>query len=99
MLILLRMETDIKYMTMIEHVYNIKVWPSKLKDRVYIAGFADQNIVYLDGGVKMRWVSEYQLGIGLIDQFYLVAEYRINDLLPSGNYGLGYGFQYKVAFK
>lgn len=83
----------------IEHVYRFNVFPKQLKGRVYIGGFADQNFVYQDNGkISFQWVSEHQLGIRVIDQFYVVGEYRINDFRSTDNYGLGYGVEYKVMF-
>ena len=86
-------------MTIIEHVYRINIAPGKLGNRLYLAGFIDQNFNYLDnGGLAFKYVSEHQLGLRLIDQFYAVMEFRINDFLPDENYGLGYGLQYKIVF-
>ena len=85
-------------MTIIEHVYQLKIAPGPLNDRLYIGGFADQNFVYDDGKVSLKWVSEHQLGIRLVSQLYAVAEFRINTFQSSEQYGLGYGLEYKVIF-
>lgn len=99
MFIQFRRNSKTKYMTIIEHVYRINIAPKKLNNRLYIGGFIDQNFSYLDnGGVVFKYVSEHQLGIRLIDQFYAVFEFRINDFLPDENYGLGYGLEYKIVF-
>lgn len=103
-LVQFRIHSETEFMTQIEHVYKIMVFPKLLNKRLYISGFADQNIVdVLDDsgkktGTSLKWVTEHQLGINLIDQLYLVAEYRINDFLPYGNSGIGYGLEYKIVF-
>ena len=98
MLIDFRKSTEVKYMTAIEHVYRINVLPKVFKNRVYLGGFADQNFIYNNNKLSFKWVSEHQLGIRVLDQLYLVLEYRINDFLPTDNYGLGYGLEYKIKF-
>lgn len=99
MFVQFRRNTPINYMTIIEHVYRIGIAPKKLNKRLYIGGFVDQNFEYHgQGGVSFNWVSEHQLGLRIVDELYLVLEYRINDFYPSENYGLGYGVEYKVLF-
>lgn len=99
MFIQFRSKTAVAYMTIIEHAYKIQVFPDLLDNRVYIAGFADQNFNYLENDkLAFEWVSEHQLGIRIINELYAVAEYRINTLLPKENYGLGYGLEYKILF-
>ncbi|MCF4101659.1 hypothetical protein L1I30_08285 [Gillisia sp. M10.2A] len=94
-----RKNTSPEYMSIIEHVYNLKIFPQKLGNRLYIAGFADQNFNYKENDkVAFEWVSEHQIGLRLIDQLYAVAEYRINTFVPSNNYGWGYGLEYKMIF-
>lgn len=82
-----------KYATVIEHVYKILM----LNNRMYIGGFADQNFVTINGSTKTFWVTEHQLGYRLIDQLYLVAEYRVNEF-QNKNTGLGFGVEYKIKF-
>ena len=94
MLVQLRVNAHTKPMTQIEHVYKINLY----KDIVYLGGFADQNFIYANNKVAFKWVSEHQLGIRIINQLYAVAEYRINDFLPSNNTGLGIGIEYKILF-
>ena len=99
MFIQFRRNSKTKYMSIIEHVYRINIAPKKLNNRLYLGGFIDQNFNYLEeGGLAFKYVSEHQLGIRLIDQFYAVLEFRINDFLPDDNYGLGYGLEYKIVF-
>lgn len=84
-----------KYFTQIEHGYQWQLF----KKRVYLAGFIDHNFVTDEtNNVRDVWVTEHQLGLRLISNFFVVAELRINDYLPKDNVGLGYGLQYKVVF-
>ena len=86
-----------QYMTMIEHVYFIK-GPGKWKERIYLNGFADQNIVYMGNGQLMfKWVTEHQIGINISKGLYAVAEFRINNYTAQ-QVGFGYGLQYKIVF-
>ncbi|MEO9872035.1 hypothetical protein [Ekhidna sp.] len=88
-----------KLFTQLEHVYKFYPFSKRLKKRAYIAGFADQSFVKRDdGSVNTEWVTEHQLGIEMLKNFYAIVEYRINDFLSSGNYGLGYGLEYKINF-
>ncbi|HLG03136.1 MAG TPA: hypothetical protein VI731_06035 [Bacteroidia bacterium] len=86
-----------KGFTQIEHVYRLQVIPGWFKDRVYIFGFADQDIIWRNGGASFRWVTETQLGIRLAGQFYLVAEYRFNQYLNEKN-GVGFGLEYIINY-
>lgn len=98
-LIQFRNKVNTKGLTQLEHVYNFKILPKLFKSRVYLGGFADQNIVYQENGkISFNWVSEHQLGIRFYKKFFAVLEYRINDFLPADNYGLGYGLEYKINF-
>ena len=94
----LRQLNPVRYLTQLEHVYRIQVIPRLFGQRVYLSGFADQNMRYMEGKQIIRWVTEHQLGIMLLKQFYIVAEYRINELLSSKKQGMGYGFEYKMSF-
>ncbi|MEO9967844.1 MAG: hypothetical protein ABJF11_18775 [Reichenbachiella sp.] len=91
-------DKPVKYFTQMEHVYRLLLFPELLNRRVYISGFADQN--FRSGGEenKTKWVTEHQLGIRIINEFYIVAEYRVNDFFSSDHYGLGYGLEYKIIF-
>lgn len=81
-----------------EHAYRLMLFPEKLNRRVYIGGFADQNFRAGSEKDEVMWVSEHQLGVRIIDEFYLVSEFRINDFLPTDNYGWGFGVEYKIVF-
>lgn len=84
----------------IEHFYNWTIYPKQLQNRVYLRGFADHNLGF-DGrfGGSQSWVTEHQLGLRVVNQFHLVAEYRYNDYLPSSDRsGLGLGVEYQIHF-
>lgn len=100
MFIQFRINTGVEYMTIIEHTYIINLFPKSLNNRLYLAGFTDQNFKYLKNDkLGFDWVAEHQLGVRLIDELYAVSEDRINTFLPSNNYGLGYGLEYKFFLK
>ncbi len=86
-----------KYMTTIEHVYAINLFPKALNKRLYVSGFADQNFVYANNSLIFKWVSEHQVGIRMIDNVYLVAEFRINNYAAE-QVGVGYGVEYKITY-
>ena len=99
MIVQFRRKENTKFMTQLEHAYRIGIAPKFFHNRLYLGGFADQNIQYLvGGGIAFDWVSEHQMGFRVVDQLYVVLEYRINDYLSNDNYGLGYGLEYKVIF-
>lgn len=84
--------------TQMEYVYKIDVLPSKLNNRLYISGFADQDLIWgANASLKSIWVTEHQLGIRIIGQLHAVAEYRINEYLPDKS-GWGLGIQYFAAY-
>ncbi len=87
-----------KYMTTIEHVYAINLFPRALNKRLYISGFADQNFVYANNSLIFKWVSEHQIGIRMIDKGYLVAEFRSNNYVAE-QVGVGYGVEYLLPIK
>lgn len=89
------------YDAQIEHFYRLQVLPGLLGDRVYISGFADLNFLYGSDNPRNHnpWVTETQLGVRIINQVYVVAEYRFNQFLPKGKKnGLGVGLEYLIKF-
>ena len=99
MLVQFRRRSATKYATQIEHVYAFLIAPKIFGKRLYLGGFADQNVVYNNnGGVSFKWVSEHQLGFRLVNRLFAVLEYRINDYFLTDKYGLGYGLEYKILF-
>lgn len=81
----------------IEHVYRFKPFPKLFKNKLYVAGFGDQNIQISDSGTKINWVTEHQIGYQALKDFYLVSEYRINEFMSEIT-GWGFGIQYKLLF-
>lgn len=80
----------------IEHVWSIQILPKLTGRRIYISGFADQTI---GGEIARGLISETQLGIRLVDQFYAVTEYRYFGYFPKEfRHGVGLGLQYLVLF-
>lgn len=86
--------SDPNYFATIEHVYCVKF----LKNKFYLAGFADQNFIDISDGLKTNWVTEHQLGYNLYNNFYVVAEYRINEYQKDQETGIGLGVEYKIQF-
>lgn len=94
-----RFNEQSKLFPQLEHAYRINLFPNFFNNRMYIGGFADQNIIYnADGKLTFKWVSEHQIGYNIISSLFVVLEYRINDFLLIDNYGLGYGLEYKIKF-
>ncbi len=82
----------------IEHSYSAK-FPT-LSDRLYLAGFIDHAInETLPANLPSNpIVSETQLGYRLVDEFYLIAEYRINQYRRSDVNNLAVGLEYKIRW-
>lgn len=86
------------------HVWQIEhgFWLSMpyLSDRLYIAGFIDHtfNEDLPDGFPKNPIVAEAQLGYRLVEQLYVVAEYRINEYRRSDVNNVALGFEYKMLW-
>ncbi|MCV9386525.1 hypothetical protein [Reichenbachiella ulvae] len=80
------------WMAQIEHAYRFSFW----QNRVYLSGFADQNLNH-DPDDPFLWVTEHQLGVAMLKNFYAVAEFRINEYLPETT-GVGLGLEYVVRF-
>jgi hypothetical protein len=93
-----REKQPLKYFTQVEHIYKLLLFPTLLKKKLYLGGFADQNLIRKGDKVDVEWVTEHQLGYCIIDALYLVAEYRVNDFWKTDKYGLGYGLEYKIQF-
>lgn len=76
-----------------EYIYNLTIAPDIFDERLYLAGFADQNI----GPDEVVWVTEHQLGFRTFDNFFIVAEYRINEYLSKST-GWAGGLEYVLPF-
>ncbi len=82
-----------------EHFYYMKIFPKLFKDRVYCSGFVDHNLEFgeLSNNHSIA-VTENQIGVRVVDNFYLVAELRYNGYLPTEQVGVGIGFEYLNRF-
>ena len=85
-------QNGFRWMTQIEHVYKIRLW----KNRIYLGGFIDQNFL-VNNSKKVSLVTEHQIGIRIIDELFLISEYRINQYL-NDEMGWGFGLEYKIKF-
>jgi hypothetical protein len=81
------------YNWQIEYIYKFQIARKLFRDRLYITGFADQNI----GPDETTWVTEHQLGLRVYDNLFLVTEYRINEFLNKST-GWATGLEYVVPF-
>lgn len=79
MVVQFRENASTKWMTQIEYVYNFRPFKKVLKNKLYFAGFADQNFLHEDSKTVTKWVTEHQVGYSVLKNFYVVLEYRIND--------------------
>lgn len=86
------------YQWQMEHVFQWKVLPELLNDRVYIGGFAD-HVIDQASGTDVTWVEEAQLGVRVAGAWYLVAEQRYNGFRRGQEASLGLGVEYVVRFK
>lgn len=81
------------YNWQIEYFYKIQIARELFGDRLYLSGFADQNL----GPNDTIWVTEHQVGLRFFDNFFLVSEYRINEYLKHKT-GWAHGLQYLLPF-
>ena len=81
-----------------EHVFAM-TFPY-ISDRLYLAGFADHTFGedLAPGMPSNPVVGEAQLGFRLIDNFYAISEYRVNQYRRSDVNNLGVGIQYKMKW-
>ena len=78
-----------------EHVYRRNF----LDGLVYVGGFADHNV---NGTADSSdWVSETQVGVKLLGNFYAVAEYRYFSFANASRFkqGVGIGVEYAIRFQ
>lgn len=82
----------------IEHVFAMKF--PYISDKLYIAGFMDHtfNQDLATGYPSSPIVGEVQLGFRLIDQLYLISEYRLNQYRRSDVNNLAAGLEYKMVW-
>lgn len=81
-----------------EHVFRM-AFPS-ISERLYLAGFADHtfNEDLANHIPKSPIVGEIQLGYRVVDNFYLIAEYRLNQYRRSDVNNFALGFEYIIKW-
>ena len=81
-----------------EHVFMLK-FPF-LTNRLYLAGFVDHtfNEELPESIPDNPMVGEAQLGMRLVENLYLVTEYRLNQYRRSDVNNLSAGFEYKIKW-
>lgn len=89
-------ETHGDYVWQMEHVYYASIFPELFDDRIYLSGFADHTF---GGPNNPALVTEHQLGVRVIDNWYAVAEYRRNEYRKGNEDSLGLGVEYKILFR
>ena len=82
----------------IEHVFFLKM--PYLSNRLYLAGFIDHTFGedLPDDYPSSPIVAEAQLGWRLVENLYLVTEYRINEYRRSDVNNLAVGIEYKLLW-
>ncbi|PCK07733.1 MAG: hypothetical protein COA42_12790 [Alteromonadaceae bacterium] len=82
----------------LEHVFKLKF--PYLTDRLYLAGFIDHTFNqdlpanFPDSPI----VGEVQLGLQLIENLFVITEYRVNEYRRSDVNNLAAGIQYKIIW-
>lgn len=81
-----------------EHYFKM-LFPG-ITDRLYLSGFLDQTFGLRDSPALPDHpvVTEIQLGLRLVDNFYAVSEYRINEYRPAAVHNLAAGIEYKFSW-
>ena len=92
---LFQMDFQDEYIWQMEHVYRINIMQQQLDNRIYLAGFGDHTF---GGSNDPAWVTEHQLGIRLVDHFYLITEFRRNEYRSSKKNSLAFGAEYVVRY-
>ena len=82
----------------LEHVFKLRF--PYLTDRLYLAGFVDHtfNQDLGTGFPNNPIVGEVQLGFRLIENLFLITEYRINEYRRSDVNNLAIGIEYKITW-
>lgn len=81
-----------------EHVFGMKF--PYLTDRLYLAGFVDHTFnEKLPANMPSNpAVGEVQLGLRLVENFYVISEYRVNQYRRSDVNNLSAGVEYKIKW-
>ena len=95
---LIQFDNDPNDVWQMEHAYFMKF--PYLSDKLYLSGFIDHTFNETTAPVipNNPVVSETQLGYQLTENFYLVAEWRINQYRRTDVNNTAIGIQYKVVF-
>lgn len=82
----------------LEHVFRLSF--PYISDRLYLAGFIDHtfNQDLPDSHPDNPIVGEAQLGLRLVDQLYLIGEYRVNEYRRSDVNNLALGLEYTIKW-
>ena len=94
----IQIDSDSARVWQMEHVFQLKL-PSISKN-LYLSGFIDHTINEdLPSSIPTNpIVAEVQLGYQVIEHFYLITEYRLNQYRRSDVNNIGIGMQYKISF-
>jgi len=92
----LQFDHEDPYVWQLEHAFLLKL--PLISDRLYVAGFMDHtfNQDLPSHFPSNPIVAETQLGYRIIDSFYVVTEYRINEYRRADVNNISVGFEYKV---
>lgn len=95
---LLQLDDGDDEITQMEHTVNMRF--PYISDRLYLAGFIDHTFgeTNTNDTPENPIVAEAQFGIRLIDNFYSVAEYRLNQYRRSDINNMAYGLEYKIKW-
>jgi hypothetical protein len=93
-----QLDHDDKAAWQIEHAFSLGF--PYLSDRLYLAGFIDHSFnETLAADIPTDpLVAEAQLGYRLVDNLFVVAEYRLNQYRRSDVNNLAVGFEYKMKW-
>lgn len=82
-----------------EYFWHWEILPILFQNRVYMAGVVDHNLDFggTTNGNNHSIVFENQMGVRVIDNFNIIAEYRFSDY-DTKQQGVGFGLEYKINF-
>lgn len=83
------------YHWQVEYFYRFQLFPRELGNRLYLSGFADQE---LDETFHSTWVTQHQLGYRAYGNFFVVTEFRVNEFRTANTTGWGFGAEYLISF-
>ncbi len=95
---LIQFDNEAPHVWQLEHSFFMKF--PYISERLYLAGFADHtfNQDLPDGTPANPIVSEIQLGYRIVENLFLMSEYRINEYRRSDVNNLAVGLQYKMIW-